>query len=233
MSDLIFVGTSLAGLARDFLFTDLFSDALTIFCRSKLPCTSSCAKAKLQKNNSKKNFKIMKNLGMKFGFGRFAFFVFAGLIAGIIIFNAPKSLDAEELKQFNRDPKNYNVKLQIVNQNNDQVAEFLVAVADSDYKKMYGLMNLEHLPENFGMVFHFSKDLVATMWMKNTMIPLDMLFVDNQGFIVNIKENAEPQSLEVISSEKPVNKVIEINGGISKKLGIAIGQTVRIIKQIK
>ncbi len=169
---------------------------------------------------------------MKFTFKRFIFFVFAGLVAGIIIFNIPKSLDAEELKQFNRDPKSYNIKLQIFNQDSSKtIAEFMIAVADDDYKKMYGLMNLNHLPENFGMLFKFNKGQVVTMWMKNTMISLDMLFVDKNDIIVNIKHNAEPYSLDIISSEQKVRKVIEINGGISQKLGIKIGQKIRIVKK--
>ncbi len=172
----------------------------------------------------------MKILGMNLNFGRFVFFIFAGLIAGMVIFNTPKSLDAEELKLFNRDPKSYNVKLQILNQNNDQVAEFMVAIANDDYKKMYGLMNLDHLPKNFGMIFKFNKNVVASMWMKNTMIPLDMLFIDDRGVIANIKHNATPYSLEVISSEIPVQQVIEINGNMAKKLGIDVGQKIRILK---
>lgn len=169
----------------------------------------------------------MKNLSMKFYSRRFIFFVFVSLIAGLIIFNATKSLDAEELKQFNRDPKNYNVKLQILNPDNNQVAEFMVAVADDNNKKMYGLMNLDYLPSNFGMLFTFDKSQVVTMWMKNTLIPLDLLFIDDRDLIVNIKNNATPRSLEIISSEKPVQKVIEINGGLASKLEITVGQKIR------
>ncbi len=167
---------------------------------------------------------------MKFNLGRFIFFVFIGLIAGIIVFNTPKSLDAEELKQFNRDPKNYNVKLQILNPNNSTVAEFMVAVADDDNKRMYGLMFLEQMPQDFGMIFHFNKNSEVNMWMKNTMITLDMLFINDQGEIVTIKENTKPYSLDIISSEKPVTQVLEINGGICKKLSIKVGQKIRILK---
>ena len=172
----------------------------------------------------------MKNLNMKFNFGRFVFFIFISLIAGIIIFNTPKSLDAEELKRFNQDPKSYNVKLQIFNQNNSQIAEFMTAIADDDYKKMYGLMFVKDLPKNFAMLFNFNHNIIATMWMKNTLIPLDMLFIDGEGIIVNIKHNAEPRSLEIISSEKHVQQVLEINGGICQKLGIEIGDKIRLLK---
>lgn len=209
ISDLILVGASLGVLAKAVL--------------EKIRATT-------QQKRGKKFLKNMKKFDMKFNLARFVLVIFVGLIVGIIIFNTPKSLDAEELKQFNRDPKNYNVKLQILNQSNVQITEFMVAIADDDYKKMYGLMNLEALPKDFGMLFNFHKNIVATMWMKNTKIALDMLFIDDQGVIANIKHDAEPYSLEIISSEKPVNQVIEINGGLSKKLGIDVGDKIRILE---
>ncbi len=172
----------------------------------------------------------MKNLGMKFNFGRFVFFIVAGLVLTLIIFSIPKSLDAEELAQFNRDVKNYNVKLQILNPGDKVVTEFIVAVADDEYKKMYGLMNKENLPENFGMLFTFDKSQVVTMWMKDTLIYLDMIFVDDSDTIVSIKSKAAPKSLDIISSGTPVTKVFEINGGLSEKLGIEIGQKVKVFK---
>ncbi len=106
----------------------------------------------------------------------------------------------------------------------------MTAIADDDYKKMYGLMFVKDLPENFAMLFNFNHNIIATMWMKNTLIPLDMLFIDGDGIIVNIKHNAEPRSLEVISSEKHVQQVLEINGGICQKLGIEIGDKIRLLK---
>jgi hypothetical protein len=169
----------------------------------------------------------MKNLGMKFNFKRFVFFIFGGAILGLIIFNIPKTLDAEGLKQFNRDLKNYNVKLQIFNPAEEVIADFMVSLADDDYKKMYGLMNLKEMPKNYGMLFDFNKIQVVTMWMKNTLMPLDMLFIDEHDVIVNIKHDAVVQSLEIISSVKPVKKVLEINGGLSKKLKIEIGYKIK------
>jgi uncharacterized membrane protein (UPF0127 family) len=136
----------------------------------------------------------MKNLGMKFNFKRFVFFIFGGAILGLIIFNVPKTLDAEGLKQFNRDLKNYNVKLQIFNPTDEVIADFMVLVADDDYKKMYGLMNLKEMPKNHGMLFNFDKTQIVTMWMKNTLMPLDMLFIDDNDLIVNIKHDAVVQS---------------------------------------
>jgi uncharacterized membrane protein (UPF0127 family) len=67
---------------------------------------------------------------------------------------------------------------------------------------------------------------MATMWMKNTLIPLDMLFVDSTGHIVNIHERAVPRSLDTIAAAAPVRAVIELNGGTAARLGIKPGDRV-------
>ena len=77
-----------------------------------------------------------------------------------------------------------------------------------------------------GMLFDYKTPSMATMWMKNTLIPLDMLFVDAQGRIVNIHERAVPGSLATISAAAPVRAVIELNGGTAARLGIRPGDRV-------
>jgi uncharacterized membrane protein (UPF0127 family) len=138
---------------------------------------------------------------------------------------APEILDAKELGGFNRDPQNYNVKLQIID-GDKQVAGFLVAVADTNHKRMYGLMNLSKLEANHGMLFEFADNEVVAMWMKNTKIPLDMIFIDENNKIVSIKEDAVPHSLDIISSQEKIDKALEINAGLVKKFGIKIGQQI-------
>jgi len=132
---------------------------------------------------------------------------------------------ADEVADFNRNPKNYNVKLQIFDKEK-QIAQFMVAVAKTKAKEQYGLMNLRHLKEENGMLFIFSTPQIVNMWMKNTLISLDMIFIDQNGNIVNIKQNAAALSLDIISSQKNVTKVLEINGGLCKKFGIKIGQKI-------
>jgi hypothetical protein len=78
-----------------------------------------------------------------------------------------------------------------------------------------------------GMLFDYKTPTLATMWMRNTLIPLDMLFVDEQGRIVNIHERAVPQSLDVIAAAAPVRAVIELNGGTAARLGIVQGDRVQ------
>jgi uncharacterized membrane protein (UPF0127 family) len=127
--------------------------------------------------------------------------------------------------EFNQDKKNYNLKLEILDKNK-KVAEFFVAVADTDKKRLYGLMNLKNFPRNNGMLFVFDKAAILNMWMKNTNISLDMIFIDENNKIINIAENTTPFSLDVISSQLPCIKVLEINGGLSKILKIKVGQRV-------
>jgi uncharacterized membrane protein (UPF0127 family) len=76
------------------------------------------------------------------------------------------------------------------------------------------------------MLFDYKQPTMATMWMRNTLIPLDMLFVDAQGRIVNIHERAVPQSDDVIAAAAPVRAVIELNGGTTAHLGIVSGDKV-------
>lgn len=172
----------------------------------------------------------MKKINLKPEVKRFTLIAFICVAVILIILRAPQSIDVKEIKEFNRDVKNYNAKLLILNEKETQIAEFKIAIADNDEKKMYGLMNLNNLPKDQGMLFPFFRSAVIAMWMKNTRIPLDMIFINSDNVIANIKHNATPYSIEIISSEKEVNKVLEINGGLASKLGIKTGQKVKIIK---
>ncbi len=80
------------------------------------------------------------------------------------------------------------------------------------------------------MIFDFGRDVTARMWMKNTYIPLDMIFIRNDGTISNIERNTTPHSTEVLSSEGKVRYVLEINAGLSDQLGISRGNVVKLPK---
>jgi uncharacterized membrane protein (UPF0127 family) len=101
-----------------------------------------------------------------------------------------------------------------------------VEVADDWRSQEYGLMNRKHLARNAGMIFDFHTPSMTSFWMKNTLIPLDMIFIREDGTISSIAPDAVPMSLESIKSVEPVRAVLEINGGESAKLGIAAGQVV-------
>ena len=104
---------------------------------------------------------------------------------------------------------------------------FTVEVAETPEQMEQGLMFRRAMAPDAGMVFDYKTPTVATMWMRNTLIPLDMLFVDGQGRIVNIHQRAVPQSLDIIAAAAPVRAVIELNGGTAARLGIAPGDRVQ------
>jgi uncharacterized protein len=105
--------------------------------------------------------------------------------------------------------------------------EFAVWVADTPERAEQGLMFVSDLPENKGMVFPLDPPRVEHMWMKNTYIELDMLFVRADGRVTKIIERAKPLSLETLSSDEPVAAVLELKGGLAAKLGLKTGDVVR------
>jgi hypothetical protein len=105
-----------------------------------------------------------------------------------------------------------------------------VEVADTEPKREQGLMFRRSIADDQGMIFLFDDEREITMWMKNTYIPLDMVFVGNDWRIVHINYNAEPFSTDVISSVRPASRVVEIAAGQAKKLGIAVGDGVTLQK---
>ncbi len=98
--------------------------------------------------------------------------------------------------------------------------QFETYVAASSEQRSRGLMFVRKLPEFTGMVFTYPRPAALSMWMKNTFIPLDILFFSADGDIANIVENTVPLSLDSISAIRPVHFVLELNAGVTKKLGI-------------
>lgn len=110
------------------------------------------------------------------------------------------------------------------------VHTFSVEVMRTAEDRARGLMHRKSLPEKNGMIFDFGRNVIARMWMKNTYIPLDMIFIRNDGTISNIERNTTPHSTEVLSSEGKVRYVLEINAGLSDQLGISRGDVVKLPK---
>jgi uncharacterized protein len=103
---------------------------------------------------------------------------------------------------------------------------FKIWVADNDQRRGRGLMFVKHIAEDEGMLFIYPQAMRASMWMKNTFIPLDMLFVAADGKVMQVVANTEPQSLKTIESDSDVTAVIELKGGTASKLRIAKGARV-------
>jgi len=104
--------------------------------------------------------------------------------------------------------------------------EFEVEVVRNDEDRANGLMFRRSMPQNRGMLFDFARDGEISMWMQNTYISLDMVFIRKDGVIARIAENAEPLSTRTIPSGEPVRAVLELNGGTARRLGLKAGHRV-------
>jgi uncharacterized membrane protein (UPF0127 family) len=114
--------------------------------------------------------------------------------------------------------------LEIVTKSGVQV--FSVEMATTEQEKETGLMYRKELPDGKGMLFDFSPEQQVSMWMKNTYISLDMIFIRADGRILRIAENTEPQSTKIISSGGLAKGVLEVIAGTAKKYGIQPGDRV-------
>ena len=104
---------------------------------------------------------------------------------------------------------------------------FNIRIADSEARQEQGLMYVRALPADEGMLFPATKPRVMTFWMKNTVIPLDLLFISAHGRIACLRELARPLVLDLITCDKTVKAVLEIGGGEAAKRGIRVGDLVR------
>jgi len=106
------------------------------------------------------------------------------------------------------------------------VHSFTVEVVATDEERAKGLMFRRELPEGRGMLFDFRREQPVAFWMKNTYVPLDMIFIRADGRILRIAENTEPMSESLVPSGGPVLGVLEVIAGTAKKLGIEPGDRV-------
>ena len=106
------------------------------------------------------------------------------------------------------------------------VRVFSVENAVTDEERAKGLMFRKEVPEGYGMLFDFKQEQPVSMWMKNTLVSLDMIFIKNDGRIARIAESTKVQSEDIISSGPQVRAVLEVVAGTAKKLGIAAGDKV-------
>lgn len=104
---------------------------------------------------------------------------------------------------------------------------FAVEIADSERSRARGLMFRSELGANEGMLFLFPRERRLSFWMKDTPLPLDIIFIDKDGTIVHIARDTTPFSLKPIPSQFPAISALEVNAGKSEELGIAVGDIVR------
>ena len=106
------------------------------------------------------------------------------------------------------------------------VRTFAVELAVTDEERAKGLMFRKEVPEGYGMLFDFKQEQQVSMWMKNTFVSLDMIFIKNDGRIARIADSTKVQSEDIIPSGQPVRAVLEVVAGTAKRYGIAPGDKV-------
>lgn len=104
--------------------------------------------------------------------------------------------------------------------------DFDIELAITPLQQQQGLMFRRDMAPDAGMLFVYQPVRRVSMWMKNTVIPLDMLFIADDGRVTKIVERAVPLSLKTISSDRPVRAVLEMNGGTVARLGLTLGDRV-------
>jgi uncharacterized membrane protein (UPF0127 family) len=137
-------------------------------------------------------------------------------LALLFLFLACGSLTARAQETFSTEPLT-------IEKSNGEKHDFTVELAVNGGQRQQGLMFRKTMPEDHGMLFDFGGMRDVTMWMRNTLLPLDMIFFGPDGVITHIHENAVPHSEAIISSRGPVKYVLEVNGGLTRKLVIRPG----------
>jgi uncharacterized membrane protein (UPF0127 family) len=129
-------------------------------------------------------------------------------------------------QQFHHTPSFPRAKVAIQHAGNAAPIPFTMEIAETPAQQAYGLMFRHEAPPHTGMLFVWDKDQIINMWMKNTYIPLDMLFIRRDGVIEKIIAHTVPFDLTPLSSDEPVRGVIELGGGEAARLGIDTGDKV-------
>ncbi len=107
------------------------------------------------------------------------------------------------------------------------VHAFKVEIAADEAARERGLMYRRFMPADRGMLFEFDREAPVAFWMKNTYIPLDMIFIARDGSVTRIAADAEPLSEALVPSGGPCAAVLELNGGIAARIGLKVGDKVR------
>lgn len=105
--------------------------------------------------------------------------------------------------------------------------QFSVEVMRTDEQRARGLMHRRFMAQDRGMLFDFKREEPVAMWMKNTYLSLDMVFIDKSGKVVNVAENTEPLSERIVPSSGPVLAVLELNAGTARRIGLKPGDRLR------
>lgn len=152
------------------------------------------------------------------------------LIIGGFFFSCKE--DEKSIRQVTTAPIEFKKEAEayLVRTTGDTLQHLDIEIADDDYQRETGLMYRTTLEKNDGMLFIFEEEQPRGFYMKNTNIPLDLIFLNADNKIVNIKKNAKPQSTKTIESEVPAQYVLEINAGLSEEWNLQTGDSLILNK---
>lgn len=146
--------------------------------------------------------------------------IFKTLIIFIFLFFVPNKLFSCEIKYFSK--KN----ISILDNEKKKSFSFLVEIAKSIHEKKKGLQCRKHLKGDEGMLFVWDFEDYRYFWMRNTNIPLDIIFINADLKIVDIFSNVQPNTLDLITSKQKAMYILELNAGVSKNLGLKTGDII-------
>ncbi|RLD27414.1 MAG: DUF192 domain-containing protein [Bacteroidetes bacterium] len=148
------------------------------------------------------------------------------LFIGLILFSLTSCKeDKKTIKPIKIEFKKDGVLTFFKSKSDSIITTFDIEIADTDYETQTGLMHRHTMKDNRGMLFIFPNMNLRSFYMKNTFIPLDIIYLDKDKFIVNILENAEPLDESSLSSKVPAQYVFEINAGLTQKWFLKVGDS--------
>ena len=147
------------------------------------------------------------------------------LLALIVIVAGQSHLSCNDEGMINKDLRT--VQMQIGKRT------FTLEVAETDRTREIGLMNRKSMPEDHGMIFVYSRDQEMGFWMKNTLIPLDIIFIDGKGKMVSIHQMAALDEKHTTYSKGPARYAIELNKGMAEEAGVKEGDVLKLPESVK
>jgi len=169
-----------------------------------------------KKQNSKKGFTKIVSIVIIMAFVLF-----------IVLFNLPQTNNSGKTNVKQTSIKfQKNGELTFQSKDGNYISKIDIEIADNDNKRTKGLMDRLNMKENQGMLFLFPYDTIQSFWMKNTVLSLDIIFVNRDNEIVTIHEHAVPFDTGHYPSTKPASRVVEVNAGYTELYGVKVGDKI-------
>lgn len=149
-------------------------------------------------------------------------FLYFGLTGIVLFCSSCKNDEEKEIEPQNIDFRD-DADLYLINTKGDTINTLDIEIADDDYSRQTGLMYRESIKENQGMLFVYSRESMRNFYMKNTYIPLDLIFFNSDSTIVSFQKDAKPLDESNLPSQVPAQFILEINAGLSERWDLKAG----------